>query len=275
MRLPVVIAALAWAGIPWAGIPQAHAANSPQPLAGLATPMLAHKALYTLTMGPPKGQDVVAARGTMGYEVTDACDAWIVRQRLRMIVTNADGQDVEMTSDYATWESKDGLRLRFHMKQTTDTAVTSQTDGEATLDHIGGTGEAHYTSPKDQTLTLPAGTVFPMIHTESILAAAHQRQRFLNLPLFDGTDENGVEDSFIIVMDQKPPMPSAYPVLASLASTKVHLSFFDHDAAAMMPTYEVTMRYWDNGVADDMAMDFGDFVMHAKIKEFSPQPRKC
>jgi EipB-like len=274
MRLPVMIAALALAGA--AILHPAQAANAPAPAAGpTVVPMLAHRALYTLTMGPTKGQDVVAARGTMAYEVTDACDAWIVRQRLRMTVTNSDGEDVEMTSDYATWEAKDGLRLRFHMRQTTDTAVTSQTDGEARLDRLGGPGEAHYTSPKDQTLKLPIGTVFPMIHTETILAASRQKQHFLNLPLFDGTDENGVEDSFIIVLDQKPPMANPSPVLASLPSTKVHLSFFDHDVASMMPTYEVTMRYWENGVADDMAMDFGDFVMNAKIKEFAPQPRKC
>jgi hypothetical protein len=278
MRFPVMIAALVLAGstamLP-PMVPSAWAANSPPPITPATTPMLAHRALYILTMGPPKGQDVVAARGTMAYEVTDACDAWIVRQRLRMTVTNADGEDVEMTSDYATWEAKDGLRLRFHMRQTTDTAVTSQTDGEAKLDRVGGPGEAHYTSPKDQTLKLPAGTVFPMMHTETILAASRQKQHFLNLPLFDGTDDNGIEDSFIIVLDQKPPSANPFPILASLASTKVHLSFFDHDLASMMPTYEVTMRYWENGVADDMAMDFGDFVMNAKIKEFAPQPRKC
>ena len=52
---------------------------------------------------------------------------------LRMTITNAEGQNIEMASDYATWESKDGLKFRFHMRQTTDTAVTSQTDGEASL----------------------------------------------------------------------------------------------------------------------------------------------
>jgi hypothetical protein len=43
----------------------------------------------------------------------------------------------------------------------------------------------------------------------------------------------------------------------------------------MMPTYEVGMRYWENGVADDMQMDFGDFVMNAKMDEFKPQPKHC
>lgn len=254
----------------------ATAANSPVPLPPPATVnMLAHRALYTLTLSGTKGGDIVAARGTMGYEVTDACDGWAVRQRLRMTITNADGQDIEMASDYATWEAKDGLRFRFHMRQTTDTAVTSQTDGEASLKSAGGPGEAHYTTPKEMTAQLPAGTVFPMAHTAAIIAAARDKKHFLNLPLFDGTDENGLEDSFIVILDWKPPMQVKWPALASLPSTKVRLSFFDHQPTAMTPTYEVGMRYWENGVADNMDMDFGDFVMKATMKEFAPQPRHC
>ncbi len=55
----------------------------------------------------------------------------------------------------------------------------------------------------------------------------------------------------------------------------MRLSFFDHPPADVTPTYEVGMRYCENGVADDMKMNFGDFVMNAKMKEFAPQPRRC
>jgi len=211
----------------------------------------------------------------MGYEVMDACDGWAVRQRLSMTLTNTDGQDVEMVSDYATWESKDGLKFRFHMKQTTDTAVTSQTDGDAKLERAGGPGEAHYTVPEDTTKKLPAGTLFPMAHTSAILAAAQSGKKFLALPLFDGTDDSGAEDSFIVVLDWKPPMAGKWPALSSLPSTLVHIAFFDHGPAAMTPTYEVSMRYWENGVADGMKMNFGDFIMNAKMDNFAPQPRRC
>ena len=132
-----------------------------------------------------------------------------------------------MASDYATWESKDGLKLRFHMKQMTDTAVTSQTDGDASLQRIGGPGEAHYTMPKDATVALPAGTLFPMAHTAAIIAAAREGKKFLALPLFDGTDENGAEDSSIAILDWKQPFATKWPLLSALPSTRVRLAFFD------------------------------------------------
>jgi hypothetical protein len=272
MRFPAALAALILtAGV---AIQPALAASSP-PAAPPVTGLLAHRALYKLTLGSAKGGDVIAAQGTMGYEVTDACDGWAVRQRLKMTITNADGQDIVMSSDYATWEAKDGLKFRYHVRQMTDEAVTSQTDGEASLVKTGGTGEAHYTSPHDTTAALPAGTLFPMMHTSAIIAAARDKKRFLSLPLFDGTDETGVEDSFIIILSWNPPIAGKWPVLSPLPSTRVRISFFDHQPSAVTPSYEVGMRYWENGVADDMQMDFGDFVMNAKLDEFAPQPKRC
>ena len=224
--------------------------------------------LYQLTLDSTRGgRQVTGATGTMGYEVVDVCDGWATRQRLQMNVSNADGNDVDMDSDYATWESKDGLTFRFHMVQKTDSAVTSQTDGSAHLIRTGGPGEAVYRAPKELTTQLPAGTLFPMMHTLAIINAAREGKKFLALPLFDGTDESGVEDSSIAVVDWKPPFGTKYDVLNPLASTRVRIAFFDHTGGASTPTYEAGMRYWENGIADDMLMDFQDFVMHATLTE--------
>ena len=35
------------------------------------------------------------------------------------------------------------------------------------------------------------------------------------------------------------------------------------------------MRYWDNGIADKLKMDFGDFVMDAKLSDLKLQPHHC
>jgi len=53
------------------------------------------------------------------------------------------------------------------------------------------------------------------------------------------------------------------------------VAFFDRQAASQEPDYEVGMRYWENGIADAMLMDFGDFVMNARLTELKHVPRKC
>jgi hypothetical protein len=256
-------------------LPAGAADRAPQ-LAAPPTPMAAHRALYTLTLdSSSSGSDVSGASGTMGYEVIDACDGWATHQQLDMTVINADGQNIHMVSDYTTWEAKDGLSFRFHTRQTTDDAVTSQIDGDAKLTAPGGAGTAHYTSPKQTTTKLPPGTLFPMAHTEALLAAAREGKKFMTLPLFDGTSENGAEDSSIVVLDRRQPEATAYSSLSALASARVHLAFFERTPGSITPDYQVTMRYWDNGIADGLKMDFGDFVMAAKLNDLRVLPHRC
>ncbi len=264
MRLRPLAAAIGSAVLLLAAAPPAGAAD-----------MAAHRALYTLKLESAKNGDVTQASGTMAYEVQDACDGWATRQRMQMTVTNRDGQDVEMLSDYTTWESKDGLRLRFRTRQTTDQAVTSDISGEASLNATGATGTAHFTSPEDSTQKLPAGTLFPMKHTEALLAAAQAGKHFLALPLFDGTSAAGAQDSSIVMGKWEGPKPDKWPDLAKLSSGRFHIAFFDMGPEHMMPDYEVTMRYWANGVADNLDMDFGDFVMSGKLAEFQLLPHGC
>ncbi len=238
-------------------------------------PLAAHRALYDLTLEQARGAEVAAATGTMAYEVLDACDGWATRQRLEMTVTNRDGQDVQMLSDYTTWESKDGLSMRFRMRQTTDSAVTSEVAGDASLQRPGGPGEVRFSEPDASTKQLPAGTLFPMSHTEAILAAAHAGKKFIALPLFDGTSDKGVQDTTVTMLQWNGPKANRWPALAALPSGRVRVAFFDRDAGTQQPDYEVGMRYWDNGVADDLSMDFGDFVMKGTLSQFAVVPPGC
>jgi hypothetical protein len=240
-----------------------------------ATDLAAHRAVYDLKLDNTRGSDVAAASGTMAYEVQDVCDGWAVRQRLQMTVTNRDGQDIQMISDYTTWESKDGLKLRFRMRQTTDQAVTSDVSGDASLAPNGGPGTAHYTTPEETTKELPKGTLFPMAHTAAIIAAAEAGKKVIGVPLFDGTTASGAQDSSIVITSWNPPHDEKWPDLAKLPSGRMHIAFFDRDAASQQPDYEVSMRYWANGVADDLQMDFGDFVMAGKMTDFKPLPHGC
>ncbi len=246
-----------------------------------SVPMAAHRALYQLKLDSVRGGDISGASGSMAYEVTNVCENWATRQRLTLMLTNRDGQTIELVSDYATLESKDGLSMQFRMRQTTDTAVTEQVEGTATIDRRGGDGVIHYTVPEAKELPLPAGTLFPMKHTETIIAEAMAGKTFLALPIFDGTGDRGAQDSFIVMSAWGPTVSAPYPVLAKLTSGKVHVSFFDRDPkpakekVAGSPDYEVGMTYYSNGVADDLHMDFGDFNMGGRLAEFTETPPHC
>ncbi len=249
----------------------------------LAVDIAAHKAEYKLTMEKERGGDIAGGTGKMVYEVIDACDGWAVQQRLTMNLVNREGQNITMISDYTTFESKDGLSMRFKMHQTTDDAVTSEVAGDASLERKGGAGTVTYSSPEASTMKLPEGTLFPTAHTEAIIAAAEKGSKFIALPLFDGSSQGGAQDSSVAINSwpTQPNEPSiskfatdkALP-LATMPSGHVHIAFFDHDATTgQQPDYEVGMRYWANGIADGLSMDFGDFVMSGTLAALTvPKP---
>jgi hypothetical protein len=239
----------------------------------VAADLAAHTAIYKLSLESSKG-DIAAASGTMTYEMIDACEGWAVHQRLAMSLTNHDGQDVKMMSDYNTFEAKDGLSMRFRMHQVTDGETPDDVAGDAKLERIGGNGSVAYTQPEAVTKALPAGTMFPTLHTATIIDAAQQKKKFLNLPVFDGTSADGGQTSSVVMTGwDKAPAQTKLAPLSALPSGRVRIAFFDkpnpNSNEAQQPDYEVAMRYWANGVADQMSMDFGDFVVSAVIEKLT------
>jgi hypothetical protein len=242
--------------------------------------MLAHRAAYRLTLDSVRDNSgVVQARGVMLYEVVDACDGWATRQRFQLTITDRDGTEVETTSDYSTYETKDGRSIRFSLTQTSQGAVSQRVSGEAQVTPEGGT--VRYVDPEAKQVALPPGTLLPMLHTIRTLAAARGGQRLLVVPLFDGTSADGAQDTTSVLQAwQAPQANERFPALAPLGSARMRIAFFDRtpgsDAGgASAPDYEVGLRYYENGVADELKMEFGDFSVNGQMRELAVLPNPC
>jgi hypothetical protein len=246
----------------------AGTAATPAMFEARAPSIQAHRATYALTLKSSNDKGVLEAAGTMTYDVSDACTGWTTAQHLTINLVDRDGREVRMVQDYATFETKDGTHLTFHTKQMTDDQVTQQLDGVAVLERPGGRGHADFTAPEHKRVSLPMGTMLPNAHTLAVIQAGLSGQRFLAVPLFDGTGDDGAQDSFVTIENWHGPHNERWLPLSGLPSGRVHVAFFDHDQKTEMPDYEIGMRYFDNGVADDLAMNFGDFVMAGKLDQF-------
>lgn len=244
--------------------------------------MVGHRAAYKLTLDKVRdNSDIARAEGVMLYEVVDACDGWATRQRFELRLTDRDGQDVETASDYSTFESKDGRSIRFSLTQTSQGAVSQRIAGEAAVTPEGGT--VKYAEPEAKEEPLPKGTLLPMLHTIRSLAAARAGQKLMVVPLFDGTSAEGAQDTTTVISAWTPPQPNdRFPALAKLGSARMRVAFFERNpggggsgGGASAPDYEVGLRYFENGVADDLKMDFGEFSVNGKLGELSILPNPC
>ncbi len=242
--------------------------------------MVGHRAAYRLTLDRARdNSDIARAEGVMLYEVVDACDGWATRQRFQLTLTDRDGTDVETTSDYSTYETKDGRSIRFSLTQTSQGAVSQRVAGDAEVTPEGGT--VRYTEPSTKQEVLPGGTLLPMLHTIRTLAAARASQRLLVVPLFDGTSADGAQDTTTVLQAWQPPQANErFPALASLGSARMRVAFFDRTPSATgggasAPDYEVGLRYYENGVADELKMEFGEFSVDGKMQELAVLPNPC
>jgi hypothetical protein len=261
------------------GAKDAPAATAP--LAPLTARALAsHRGIYSLTLDRAReNATIVDVSGAMVFEIIDACESWASRQRFTMTLRNREGTELETGSDYATLESMDGRNLRFSLTQMTQGAVKSRVAGQAELT-ADGSGVARYSEPEVKELPIPPGTLLPNTHTIATLNAARAGQRLLVAPIFDGTTADGAQQTTTVMSPwQGPqPMPEA-PSLSTLGSSRMRIAFFEPDGeqagGARTPSYEVSLRYFENGVADDMIMDFGDFTVRAKLMKLEEAPGGC
>lgn len=239
-----------------------------------------HRALYSLSLDSAKvSSGVAGASGGMYYEWGETCDGWTVEQRFRLRLLYSEEGSVDVNSTLVTWESKDGLRYRFNEKRVRNGTVEDDIHGEA---HVGKDkgGTADFEKPKPTTLTLAPGVLFPTAHTLLLIDRAQAGEQFLSRKVFDGAAlENAGQITAVIGPQLKPEPKAAKPFdspLLQRPSWRIRLAFFPAEAGASdadTPDYELSMRLLDNGVSQEMALDYGDYVLRAKLDEIEALPK--
>jgi len=258
---PLAVAAIAL-GLLWGGSALAEIAP--------------HRALYQMTLGTSKGDaGVTSATGTMAYQWGEACDGWTVEQRYRLKMGYAEQADVDISSNFVTWEAKDGLHYRFNQKETRNGEGNTEVHGEAHLDGPGQGGAADFASPEPKSIPLPSGTLFPSAHTIMLIEKAKAGENFLSRQIFDGsTEESAVLVSAVIGPKVEPdPEAAKKSPLLNRPGWRIRLAFFPADQAAEKPDYELGMLLLDNGISRDMTIDYGDYTIRAKLDDIEALPK--
>lgn len=245
------------------------------PLPATAAGLTGQHALYSLALTKLRTHDITGATGQMSFDVVDGCTGWATTQHMVLIIRSVDGTLTKSVSDYMTWETKDGKSFTF-------TSRESDNDGAEQIDQAGsathkpdGSGVVTYTTPANTQYTLPAGTLFPMQHTEALLAAGDNGQTFIAPLLFDGTDATGAQATFVAVLQHHGAEKTDWPALNGIPSTDVDIAFFTRKNDDENPNFRSSMRYFEDGVATNLILDFGDFAMTGKLTRLTIPPSPC
>jgi len=244
------------------------------PASAGAVDLVPHRAVYAMTLASTKsGSGIAGASGEMTYEFTDSCDGWTISNRTNLKFSYNEGDLVDSGWEFLTWESKDGLRYRFHVRSTRDGELSEEIDGIANLEGKGKKGIATYTLPEPLKLDLPKGTLFPTDHTNVLLAAAAAGEVVVPRVMFDGS---GIEGAFLVnavIGKSAPARETIRSPLLSGQSWRVSMAFFQHEGNESVPDYELRLNYYGNGVADQVLQDFGTFSLRGKLTKLEKLPK--
>jgi len=237
-----------------------------------------HRAIYNMTLGTVKnGSNISDVSGKMFFEWNDVCNGWAVQQHLELKISYSEGDETEISSAVVTWESKDGKNYNFNVRRITNEKETENYRGKATMEDQAG--KVAYSIPKDKTMELPPGTIFPSLHTEFIIKKALAGEKLFTSKVFDGSDEEGLADvsSFIGPLQHEFQSTEMNPSLRDSALLKnpgwnVRLAFFKIKSETGEPDYEMNMSLLTNGVAKSMHIDYGDFSVTGVLESLEELP---
>ncbi len=244
--------------------------------------LVPHRATYQMKLSIARpNSGIVDVNGHMVLETVDACDGWEVKQRIKLGFLRNDGEEFETDSSFTSYETKDGLALRFSVRNIQDDEVEEELRGQADLDGTGSKGRASFTLPELRSFELPVGTVFPTTHLALVIRHAREGHKSVSYKVFDGARLDG---AFLVnAVIGRPPRPAAgAPAMRGDVSLLrqqawgVRFAFFASDDQAAQPEYELALDLLANGIARSMLLDYGDFAVGAALVQLQALPRpKC
>ncbi|MPZ32952.1 MAG: DUF1849 family protein [Rhodospirillales bacterium] len=255
-------------------------ADAQQQLAQQQDVILApHRATYDMKLSVARpNSGIIEVNGRMVLEMVDSCDAWEVKQRIKLKFLRSDGEEFDTDSSFTSYETKDGLQLRFSVRNIQDQEVEEELRGHADLEATGGKGRASFSLPEARSFDLPAGTLFPTTHLALIIRHARDGDKSVSYGVFDGARLDGAFTVNAVI--GKPPRGAGAPVvrgdvgLLRQQSWGVRLAFFAAgDQGTANPEYELALDLLANGIARSMLLDYGDFAVDARLVQIQALPR--
>jgi hypothetical protein len=252
-------------------------------------PFMPHRAIYDLSLGDSTpGSGVTGVVGRMVYELNgSACDGYTQNMRFVTVMTNQDGVDTVSDLRNSSWEEADAKKLKFSSTQYQNDELADSSQGDA-LRSKGSTPVVgvDLVKPAKKKVSLPTDIYFPMQHASTLVHAARSGQKMVTANLYDGSEKG--EKYYLtntIIGKSFGTGPSAAPgtfkgadTLAGVPSWPMAISYFEagKDHEDQTPSYELSFRYFEDGVSTDLKIDYGEFSIKGALKEltFLP-PGKC
>ena len=254
--------------------PTNQAQESDAPAASApALNLMSFESVYELSLErADDSTGITAYEGLLAISWEDACVGYTADQRIGAVIWNQEGG--ETISDFHTtsWETRDQTQFRFRSTSRFDTRLVEEVVGEAKRRAGSADGSLVFEKPEERELELDGKVLFPSEYLSRVIQSAKDGKKSFQAALVDGSAETEIFDTvtFIgpakILGKEEADFPGA-EFLEGLTYWTVQMGYHDPDSQDSVPEVTVGMRLFENGVAMNLVLDYGDLVLNGTLKE--------
>ena len=235
--------------------------------------LMSFESVYELSLNrADDSTGITAYEGLLAITWEDACIGYTADQRIGAVIWNQEGG--ETISDFHTtsWEARDQTQFRFRSTSRFDSRLVEEVVGEANRDSRGDKGTLVFDKPDEREFELDENVLFPSEYLSQVIQAGLRGQKSFQAGLVDGSAETEIFDTVTFIGPAKTLTDdeldfTGADLLKGLTYWTVQMGYHDRESQDSVPEVTVGMRLFENGVATDLVLDYGDLVLDGRLKE--------
>jgi len=243
--------------------------------------LVPHRAVYDLSLlrsGGSKG--IESARGRIAMEFGgDACDGYTLKYRQVTVIEGSEAGSRTLDTQTATFESGDGLSMRFKSTSTAQGLVRDGIDGDAQLQPDGSLN-VRFKQPHNDTFAAQGQPVFPTEHMKRLIGMARKGEHTYSARVYDGSDDGKkVYETLSVIGNRIEPgaginveEPARQEALMTIPRWPITISYFEEGNADRGPAYTISFELYENGIARALKINYGEFALKGDLKRLEIPP---
>lgn len=250
--------------------------------------LIPHRATYDLKLGRSTGNRAVEnVRGRILYDFSGSpCEGYALNFRQVSELDSGEGKTALSDLRANTWEDAQARKFRFNSENQLDKQRSEKVDGQA--ERKSAAVSVNLNKPKEKSVTLPGGAVFPTEHLRRIISAARAGESVLEFPVFDGSETGEKLYNTLTVIGraikpgEKPPQDAGANIAELQNATRwpVTVSYFDPLTEAQqrqgeqVPVYSISFELYENGVSRALSLDYAEFSIRGEMSSIEIKTAK-
>jgi hypothetical protein len=232
-----------------------------------ALQLLSHKATYTLNVENIKNSFLEGGQGQTFFEIQEVCNGWKVREDYVLMYQLPNNKSAKSYSSFTTFENKNSTKHSFQLTEKSD--LNGENDYQGFVEKNQKNISGSLINQNIKKLSFNKNTLFPLEHLKRVIEKAKKGQNIFTSEVFFGNEEsNHIKIVSTFISNKKQVSVQNLKNFSKIMVWPIKIAFYSKTESKTKPDYEISLELDEVGVVYSYKVDYGDFEVKAKLKDF-------